>query len=171
MSVTKEQWWCFLKDSYAFFLLSHWLCQETVVRCLESWIRKSWPNYYPKIGFASWYMSSQKMQPRWREGRINNLKQVGRTPRIYVPQREKLRKFQAKCMHIFMKGLGSVCIFIKGLEQKRMQHRIGGKVTRVQAEVGWSQEGQKRSTLSSFQFQQVWGLSMSLPSSTWMGEP
>ena len=74
-----------------------------------------------------------------RRGRKNNLKQVGRTPGIFpravFPQRAKLRKFQGVCMYAFMKGLGCVCIFIKGLEQKRMQHRIGGDVTRVQAEV------------------------------------
>ena len=66
------------------------------------------------------------------------MKQVGRIPGIYpraVSPKEKNRKFQAKGMHTFMKGWGGVCIFIKGLEQKRMQHRIGGKVTRVQAEV------------------------------------
>lgn len=74
-----------------------------------------------------------------RRGRKNNLKQVGRTPGIFpravFPQRAKLRKFQAVCMYAFMKGLGCVCIFIKGLEQKRMQYRIGGNATRVQAEV------------------------------------
>ena len=34
-------------------------------------------------------------------------------------------------MHIHEGGLGSVCILIKGLEQRRIQHRIGEKTDRV----------------------------------------
>ena len=35
---------------------------------------------------------------------------------------------------------------MKGCEQRRIQHRSGAKVDRVQALVGWSHKGQKRST-------------------------
>ena len=40
------------------------------------------------------------------------------------------------------------CIFVKVLEQRRFQHRIGTKVDRVQAVVEWSHKYQKRSTSS-----------------------
>ena len=36
------------------------------------------------------------------------------------------------------RGLGYICIFMKGLEQERVQYRIGSGVVRVQALVHWS---------------------------------
>ena len=46
-------------------------------------------------------------------------------------------------------------MFMKELELRRIEHRIRAKVNRVQALVDWSQEGQKRSTLSSLRFQLI----------------
>ena len=45
----------------------------------------------------------------------------------------KLGKFYTK----------DTCIFMRGLEQRRIQHRIGEKINRVQALVDWSHEGQQ----------------------------
>ena len=44
---------------------------------------------------------------------------------------------------------------MKGLEQRRIQHRIGAKVARIQTVVDWSHEDQKRST-SSFHSPPGW---------------
>ena len=47
---------------------------------------------------------------------------------------------------------------MKGLEQRKILHRVGAKVNRVQALDDWSHEGQKRSTSSSLRFQLIWKL-------------
>ena len=57
-------------------------------------------------------------------------------------------------MHIHEGGLGSVCILIKRLEQRRIQHQIGEKIDRVQASVDWSLKGQKMSPSSYRRFWQ-----------------
>ena len=49
-----------------------------------------------------------------------------------------------------------ICIFMKGLEQRRIQHRIGTKVDRVQALVDQNLVGQKSSTSSFLRFQLHW---------------
>ena len=46
-------------------------------------------------------------------------------------------------------GLGSICIFMKGVEQSRIQHKIGADVYRVQALVASGQEGQHHHSLLS----------------------
>ena len=46
---------------------------------------------------------------------------------------------------------------MKGFEQRRIQHRIGEAVHRVQASVDWSHKGQKRSTSSFLRFWPVCG--------------
>ena len=57
------------------------------------------PACYLKTGFASWWVHSQKTQPRQRvgEGRIYHLQQVRRTsgifPKVVSPQTAKLGKF------------------------------------------------------------------------------
>ena len=47
---------------------------------------------------------------------------------------------------------------MKGLEQRKILHRVGAKVNRVQAFDDWSHEGQRRSTSSSLRFQLIWKL-------------
>ena len=48
------------------------------------------------------------------------------------PWTAKLRQLQTK----------GTCIFIRGLEQRRIQHRTGSSVWQVQALIEWSEEGQ-----------------------------
>ena len=54
------------------------------------------------------------------------------------------------------RGLGGIYIFMKGFELKRIQHRIGTKVKRVQALVDWSHKAQKMSAAASLRFQYIW---------------
>ena len=66
------------------------------------------------------------------------MQQVRRTWRIFpkavFPQTAKLGEFQAK----------GTCVFMKGLEQRRILHRIGGKVNQSLS-FSWlkSQESEK----------------------------
>ena len=94
------------------------------------------------------------------EGRIYYLQQVRRTPGIFLkaasPQQQNWGGFKLRVYAYSWRGLASVCIFMKGLEQRRIQHRTETKVDRVQALADWSQEGQKMST-SSFHPPPGWG--------------
>ena len=94
---------------------------------------------YPKTGFTSWWEWSQKTQPSQSagEGRIYYyLQQVRRIPGIFpkamTPQQQELGKFSAN----------GTCIFLKRFEQRRIQHRIGGKSQQSPSLVDWGQEGQ-----------------------------
>ena len=46
-------------------------------------------------------------------------------------------------------GLGSICIFMKGVEQSRIQHKIGADIYRVQTLVASGQEGQHHHSVLS----------------------
>ena len=45
-------------------------------------------------------------------------------------------------MYIQWRDWDGIFIFLKGLEQRRIQHRTGAKVNRMQALIDWSQNGQ-----------------------------
>ena len=88
---------------------------------------------YLTSGFAAWWALSPKIQlsQRAREKRFYYLQRVRRTPGSF-PKRCLLEQQNFSWGHAYSsRGLDRVCIFVKGLEQKRIQPRIGAKVARI----------------------------------------
>ena len=105
--------------------------EKTGMQTHSSWLQNVCFSYLT-TGFASWWVLSPKTQlsQRAREKRFYYLQQV-RTPGSF-PKQCLLEQQNFSWVHAYSwRGLDRVCIFIKGLEQKRIQPRIGAKVARV----------------------------------------
>ena len=80
---------------------------------------------YSKTKFISWRVLRQEIQSRQRlrEIRIYYLQQVRRTPGIFSkavsPQTAKCGSFKQRVHAYSLKGLGGMCIFMKGELSKR----------------------------------------------------
>lgn len=115
------------------------------------------PKCHLKTGLTSRWVPSQKTQPGQRsgEGRMHYSHQVRRTwelSQCRASPTARLGRFQAK----------GTCVFVKGPEQGRSQHRIRAGIDRVQASVDWSHGGHRWSASPSLRFPLTWWLSFRL---------
>ena len=146
-------YFCWTIDgSFCIYLHVSLTNSEYSVRITE-WIRKellTWKPGLPLGGFEP------KDTPKPKNGRRRHL--------LLAASKENIRDLRqsvvfsnSKTGEVLSQG---ACILMKGLDRKRIRHRIGAKVDRLQALVDWSHEGQKTSTSASLRFKLIQQLSV-----------